>query len=63
MLIHLGFRLLLANVWSQEIGQKWDSGWQYNMKLDAIVPTETCLHHIILDQAVAHNEHTTWDYS
>ena len=32
---------------------KWDSGWPNDMKSETVVPTETCLHHKVLDQAAA----------
>ena len=31
---------------------KWDSSWPNDMKSETVVPTETCLHHNVLDQAV-----------
>ena len=44
-------RLLLANVWSLE--KEMDKMGQNNLKSQTVVPTETCLYHNILDQAVA----------
>ena len=60
MPVQLGLKLLVANVWSQEkemdtMGLKG----QNNRESGTIVPTETCLQHI-LDQADAVDKQTVF---